>query len=222
VIYLKSKEGRYEKAYFVKKWTGANWIIQYFKCKHYANGMRMWYSNAQTYVYIIDYRFTSLYAYYPAVGYISTLNYFYIFPLDKKTYIEFDLTSQITTIFAQNFAWDSNTQYVLTVQTSFLPTIQKCVIVEGMVSSSMKMPVSCVQTGSGSGLYISGFTSIVNNPRIGRYRVKLELQHSSYSFYNSLTYSATVNMYAHPTGVGGWYSDWYIFSATYSPPNLFQ
>lgn len=158
VIYLKSKEGRYEKAYFIKKWTGANWLIQYFKCKHYAttNIIKIWYSNAQTNVYTVAYRFSGWYAYYPAVGYSYSLNYFYIFPLDRKTYIELDLTSPITSILSQGFVWDSNTQYVLTMQFGFSPVTQKCLVVEGVVSSTMKMPVSCYYLSSR--LYVTGFT----------------------------------------------------------------
>lgn len=29
-------------------------------------------------------------------------------------------------------------------------------------------------------------------------------------------------MYAHPSGVGGFYSDWYIFTSSFTAPNLFQ
>jgi len=44
-------------------------------------------------------------------------------------------------------------------------------VVEGIVSSNMNMPVSCIY--SGSTITISGFTQFVYNARIGRYRVKL-------------------------------------------------
>lgn len=41
-----------------------------------------------------------------------------------------DLTSAITTVISQNFVWDNNVKYVLSVQTSgFCPSISKCVVV---------------------------------------------------------------------------------------------
>ena len=87
VIYLKSREDREEKAYFVKKWNGATWPIQYFKCKHYNNRFKTWHNAGKTSATIVTYHLSGSYTYSQAVGPSYSLNYFYIFPQDRKTYI---------------------------------------------------------------------------------------------------------------------------------------
>jgi hypothetical protein len=134
--------------------------------------MRAWYNPWKTIVSIVDYNHNYFYDYYPAIGYPTSLASFYIFPLNLKTYVEIDLTNQISQIFSQGFIWDNNVKYILSISYSgFCPSVSKCAVVEGLVSSYMNMPISCVQ--SGCGVVISGFTQVLLNPRLGKYRVKV-------------------------------------------------
>lgn len=183
----------------------------------------MWYSYLQTSVTTIDYTFTYYYPYNPAVGGALFANYLYIFPLDKRTYIEIDLTSAITTILAQGFIWDKDVLYNLIVSYSYLgQSPQKCIVVEGIENTNLKMPVKC--TYGFSTFTLTGFTSILLNQRLGRYRIKIQLEHNSYSVYTSYTaYSYTISMYAHQAAPGSTYNDWYIFTTPYTTTsNIFM
>ena len=35
MLVVNSNENDYKKAYFIKKWKGIAWNVNYFKCKHY-------------------------------------------------------------------------------------------------------------------------------------------------------------------------------------------
>lgn len=128
----------------------------------------------QTSVTTINYTFDYYYPYNPSVGNSLFLNYLYFFPLDQRTYVEIDLTSTITNILAQGFIWDKDVLYNLIVSYSYLgPTPQKCRVVEGIENSNLKMPVKC--TYGYSTFTLTGFTQILLNQRLGRYRIKIQL-----------------------------------------------
>jgi hypothetical protein len=134
----------------------------------------VWYSYLQTSVTTIDYTFDYYYPYYPAVGPSLSLDYFYFFPLDQRTYVEMDLTSVITNILAQGFIWDKYVLYNLKVSYSSLgATPQMCRVVEGIENSNLKMPVKC--TYGYNTFTLTGFTSILLNQRLDRYRLKIQL-----------------------------------------------
>lgn len=50
MLVVKSKESRYKKAYFIKKWVSSPWTINYFKCKHYGMGLKSYYYVNQSFI----------------------------------------------------------------------------------------------------------------------------------------------------------------------------
>ncbi len=49
MFYLKSRAvaDKFEKVFFIKKWTGAAWQMQHFKCKHYLNDFKVYYHGSK-------------------------------------------------------------------------------------------------------------------------------------------------------------------------------
>lgn len=76
MLILKSKESQYTKAFFIKKWTASPWSIQYFKCKHYANGLVSYEYPTQIVMEQKLHNYNVFNSYFPTVASLSSITYF--------------------------------------------------------------------------------------------------------------------------------------------------
>ena len=207
----------YKKAYFVKKWTGS-WLIRYFKCKHYNNLFVVHYSLSTINVQLgVNYFQKSA----PYTGSVTSATFNCLSSSANRTYVELDLTSQINQIIAEGFIWDVHVNYIMEIDlVSYIASypqanVQACKVVEGFISS-YNNAVTCSTGYWGTTIIISQFTSLILNNRLGTYRLKIELQHTSTSSWQSTVfgyfyYYGTISMYG---GASAYSSGWYIYSAT--------
>ncbi len=84
MIIYKSRQTKSEKVFFIKRWDGALWTIQYFKCKHYIKPILVYYNNAKNVLFKELYSINTALHYF--VGYsLSTITYFEM--LSKRSFI---------------------------------------------------------------------------------------------------------------------------------------
>ena len=103
MLILKSKESKYSKAYFIKKWNGP-WSIQYFKCKHYGNGLNSYEYPTQVVMEHKLHNYNMLNSYYPLVGIRASISYFEL--IRGRVFLEFDISSMMSDLILDKFIWD--------------------------------------------------------------------------------------------------------------------
>jgi len=96
---------RYEKVYFIKKWTGVAWMLQYFKCKHYLDTFNVYYHGSKLMQAISTY--TVPFASFTYNTYLaSTITYYEM--MNSRMLLEIDLSASLSVaIQNRGFNWEN-------------------------------------------------------------------------------------------------------------------
>ena len=120
MFYYKSRvvNNKFEKVFFIKKWTGALWNLQYLKCKHYLNDFVVYYHGSKIDQSISVYHIP--FASFVYNSYLApTIKYFEV--MNQRMEIEIDLSASLANaISTRGFNWEDNVNYAMIVNTDSL------------------------------------------------------------------------------------------------------
>ena len=100
MFFLKSRAAndKFEKVFFIKKWTSSPWHLQYLKCKHYLNYFTVYYHSSKTdqslSIYSVPFAIFTYNSYSP-----STIKSFDV--MNKRMELEIDLTASLANAISQ-------------------------------------------------------------------------------------------------------------------------
>ncbi len=198
IVYKSRRAGNmYEKVFFIKKWAGAAWSLQYLKCKHYlaANPFTVYYHGSKLLQAVSTYTVPfGSFAYNSYV--LSTIQYFEV--MQTRMSIEIDLSNALNAAIARGLNWENQVNYVMLIVTDNLMPfngITGCQAVGGFDNLNGKT-VSCTFISTNQ-LIISNFNKILTNYN-GLYSIKVDATTNLVSTMGLSTTAATVYVYAGP------------------------